>query len=277
MVKTLMMEAGNKNVKRSRAWSRRLHKAGLVLLVIEAIYLAALTSLSLIDNIGSSREGWYDSVPWWVMQVIQGGVGWLLVFTLLASIAIAWFARYPDSIRFGLVIGGISALVYYLNGIVNHGGPSDPLAFGASVIAGCIAIVALAGVPFRRYFGTIRNKLQLIPVIAFFLLILVKTGEVCGLGYDFWGYYFSDTETYWWMAIIIIAAWLALSRTKTGWALALILSLVEVYITSTAYEIVNYTTREPFIPLIIACLLCSPSVFRWYFPKREEAKPICSG
>jgi hypothetical protein len=277
MVKTVVMEAGNKNVKRSRAWSRRLHKAGLVLLVIEALYLAALTSLSLIYIIGSSREGWYDSVPWWVRQAIQSGVGWLLVFTLLASIAIAWFARYPDSIRFGLVIGGLSTLAYYLNEIVNNGDLSDPFTFGASVIAACIAVVAFAGIPFRHYFGTVRNKLQLIPVVALLLLMAFKAVEVCGLGYDFWGYYFPDTETYWWMAIIIIAAWLALSRTKTGWVLALILSLVEVYITSTAYEIVNYTTREPFIPLIIACLLCSPTVFRWYFPRREEEKPICSG
>jgi hypothetical protein len=269
------MEGEGKSLKRLGAWSRGIHKTGLVLLVIEALYLAVLSSLSLIFNIGSSRPGWYDSVPWWVWQATQSGVGWLLLFTLLASIAIAWFSRYPDSIRFGLIIGGLSPLVYYFDEIISYKEISDPFAFGASVIAGCIALVALAGMPFRRYFGTIRNKLQIIPVVALLLLITIKAVEVCGLGYEFWDYRFSDTETYWWMTVVLIASWLALSRTKTGWVLALLLCILEVYITSTAYEIVNYTTREPFIPLITACLLCSPPVFRWYFPKRLEEKFVC--
>jgi hypothetical protein len=270
-----MMEGEGKSLKGVGTWSRRTHKAELVLLIIEALYLAVLTSLSLIYNIGSSRPGWYDSVPWWVWQATQSGVGWLLVFTLLASIAIAWFVRYPDSVRLGLVVGGISALVYYLDETIAYGSSSDITLIGAGVNAGCIAIVALADMPFRRYFGVVKNKLQLVFVVAVLLLMTVKAIEVIGLGYDFWDYYFQDTETYWSMAIVLIIAWLALSRTKTGWVLALILCVVEIYITSTAYEIVNYTTREPFIPLMIACLLCSPSVFRWYFPKRLEEKFVC--
>ena len=76
-------------------------------------------------------------------------------------------------------------------------------------------------------------------------------------------------------ALVFIAAWLALSRTKTGWMLVLLLCGYEFSVMSLYYGIVDNSYREPFIPLIIACLLCSPAVFRWYFPKQKEAKPVC--
>ena len=228
-----------------------------------------------------ARSPKYIDIPELLFTLSHGGFIGELLYLFVLSLAIAWFARYPETARFGVfllsIFWGANHYAYFeyspwklKNYVVDINGPCLDLSAILSAIllmlAFAIALCALFVVPFRVYLGGMKNRWQLVAVAAVLVLITVKAVEAGGWIYDFtYGY-----EDYVTVAIVILAAWLALARTKLGWALALALSIYEaVTLLYPPPELGLAQLREPYVPIAIACLLCTPAVFRWYFPKKE--------
>lgn len=246
----------------------RLYRAALVVLWIEA----GLTIITVALGVGMPSF----NPPYPITSAIE----WLnVLFTytstasniiLLAGMAtaIAWFKRYPRTARIGvfLVASSFSIyfFVYYWDWELWRN--SDYLLLILMVYTSFLALFMLFLVPFMSYLSGIKNRLQLLLVSLTLLLITMKALEAAGLSSDFFEYDVPIFE----VSLILAVAWLALARTKLGWALVLWLCIYEVVTTTTeALAYSNFSLREPFIPIIIACLLCTPAVFRWYFPKKE--------
>lgn len=194
----------------------------------------------------------------------------LVLIVAVISVVMAWFRHFPESIRFLVLLASLFIARFSITSYGISDG-LDPVTALMIVLAVLTALAALFVMQPRVYWrGT--GSVQRILVLSLLALGVLKYLMVL----DFCAQHPSDSDEGY-LLVVLLAAWLLLSRAKFGWLLALLLAAAELVFLGLNGWTLTDIPREPVIPALIVILLLTPPVFRWYFPRKDASVEVPDG